>query len=233
MKKIQSLALFLLVTTCFPLHADTEGSEFTLTFFDDLAETYNLHHQAEALTREEQRQNLATVRKLSQNFSQLSVTCYRSHLAYQKELSAKAEFEKMMQEKAYNIRSSWMIRDYVVGAAVVGTCTAPIIAIYELIQSEWAKAALCGVATVACLFTWGKGADYADEARFSAAKEVEKTLESIEQKYMPTLEDLERQYNSDLQSATAVYKELTSIRPLSREARATVESITKGGTSLS
>ena len=129
------------------------------------------------------------------------------------------------QDEGHKIRSSWKWRDYAVATAVVGTCVSGTATIIELAQQEYLLALSCAAVTTGAFFAWGYGADWADDARFTAAYELEKKLRA-EKECTEDYKELAQKRDQAEINLIQAYTRLKISNPWTDEAKAVVSKVT-------
>ena len=129
------------------------------------------------------------------------------------------------QNEGHKIRSSWQWRDYTIATAVAGTLTGTIATLYELTQQQYLTALACAALTTSAYFTWGFGAEWADNARFKAAHDLEEKLKAEKECTEEYKELSQKKDRAEIEIIQA-YTRLKISRPWTPKAQAAVSKAT-------
>ena len=227
MNKIKNISFLLLLAASLSLQALSLPESFTpeddMTSFDDLAAAG--HHLRGQIKKDGERYHEAQVARLVNTYKNCRNAYASSSYHYNLARHIKEEKEAALQRASYTLRSSWQWPDYVIGAAVIRTFAGAGATVYELAQQQYGLALGYAAVTTAAFFTWGCGADWADDGRFAAADNLKKEYEAKEQDAVNEFQELTEKKEADATDLKRAYAALLAANPRTVKAQAWMNTV--------
>jgi hypothetical protein len=223
MNKLHTSTLALvLLTTSLSLHTFITPTkpfpqEDDMTSFDDLASAG--HHLCKKIQEERERAHEIRIARLVSNYQSFHRFYVKAFNVYEEERKAQwvGEAREYLEISKTRANSQW--RDYIVMATGIGTFLAAVGILTELVQHNTPATLGCTALTAGGLWAYGISATWAENARFQAARELEKQYSEQNKSLRENFEISTEEKNKAERYLIQAYLLLQNAKPRTPEAK--------------